>query len=260
MVQQHTARFAFVEWKNAGKTIRGSLLVARRGKTPWFIFSHGFTGHRIGPGYLFVRMSRDLAEAGFSSLRFDFSGSGESDGVFQEITIATMQSDILSAVRLVRRRFAPSAVILCGHSLGGMIASLSCADAKPDGLVLLSPVADPKGIIRRRQVIMDAGPNARGYYENGPHEIATAFLDGLKSVDSVASLIQGFHGRLLLVQGDADDSISVNESRTYVHAAMKKGIETAYHILKNADHNYSAVTHFTKICSTVTSWAKERFR
>jgi uncharacterized protein len=236
------------------------MLKARTGKTPWFIFSHGFTGHRLGPGYLFVRMSRALAEKGISSLRFDYSGSGESEGEFQEMTIATMQADLLSAVRLVRKKFDPSAVVLCGHSLGGMIASLICADAKPSGLVLLSPVADPKGIIRRRQAIMDAGPNARGYYENGPHEMTLAFLDGLKSVDPIASLIQGFHGRLLLIQGDADASIAVNESRTYVHAAMEKGIETAYHILKNADHNYSAVTHFEKICSSVTSWAKELFR
>jgi uncharacterized protein len=260
MKQQRPARFAFVEWKNARKTIRGSLLVTRRSKAPWVVFSHGFTGHRIGPGYLFVRMSRVLAEKGISSLRFDFTGSGESEGKFQEMTIATMQADLISAVRHVRKRFAPSAVILCGHSLGGMIASLSCADAKPDGLVLLSPVADPKGIIRRRQVILDAGPNARGYFENGPHEMALAFLEGLKSVDPVSSLIQGFHGKLLLMQGDADDSISVNESRTYVHAAMKSGIETEYHILKNADHNYSTVAHFEKICSTVTSWAKELFQ
>lgn len=257
MVRQHQA---FVEWKNARKMIRGSLLVTRHSKAPWFIFSHGFTGHRLGPGYLFVRMSRALAENGISSLRFDFSGSGESDGKFQEMTIATMQADLLSAVRLVRKRFKPSAVILCGHSLGGMIACLICADAKPEGMVLLSPVADPKGLIRRRQVIMDAGPNTQGYYENGPHEMALAFLDGLKSVDPVASLIQGFHGSLLCMQGDADDSISVNESRMYVDAAMKKGIETVYRILKNADHNYSSVTHFANICKTATSWAKERFR
>jgi alpha/beta superfamily hydrolase len=147
-------RITFVEWKNAGKTIRGSLLVTRRMGAPWFVFSHGFTGHRLGPGYLFVQLSRKLAEHGVSSLRFDFSGSGESDGRFQDMTIDTMQSDLLSAVRLVRKRYSPSAVVLLGHSLGGMIAGLCCARAKPDGLVLLSPVADPQGLIMRRKAIM----------------------------------------------------------------------------------------------------------
>jgi hypothetical protein len=48
-------RFSFVEWKNAGKTIRGSTTVTRQKNAAWVIFSHGFTGHRLGPGYLFVR-------------------------------------------------------------------------------------------------------------------------------------------------------------------------------------------------------------
>lgn len=253
-------RFRFVEWKNAGKTLRGSLLFTRQKGAPWVVFSHGFTGHRLGPGYLFVRLSRALAEAGVSSLRFDFVGAGESEGRFQDMTIDSMQSDLCSAVRLVRKRFAPSAVVLLGHSLGGMIAGLCCAHAEPDGLILLSPVADPQGLVRRRKMIMESGPNANGFYENGPHEMALTFLDGLKSIDPVAAVEHHFKGKLLLMQGDNDASIAVSESARYVHEALKAGIETKYHILRNADHNFSSVSHFKNICSTVTSWVKERFR
>jgi len=253
-------RFKFIEWKNAGKTVRGSLLLTRRKGTPWVVFSHGFTGHRLGPGYLFVQLSRELAEAGVSSLRFDFSGAGESEGFFKDMTIDSMRSDLLSAARLVRKRYSPSSIILLGHSMGGMIASLCCATVKPDGLILLSPVADPGGLIRRREMIIHAGPNDNGLYENGPHEMALAFLDGLKSIDPVAAVTDHFKGRLLLMQGDSDASIAVSESARYVHEALKTGIETMYHILKNADHNYSSVSHFKTVCSTVTSWVKERFQ
>jgi hypothetical protein len=252
-------RFKFIEWKNAGKTVRGSLLFTRRKGTPWVIFSHGFTGHRLGPGYLFVQLSRELAEAGVSSLRFDFSGAGESEGLFKDMTIDSMRSDLVSAARLVRKRYSPSSIILLGHSLGGMIASLCCMDKRPDGLVLLSPVANPQGLIRRRKAIMEAGPNTNGFYENGPHEMALAFLEGLRTIDPVAAVKSHFRGKLLLMQGDRDDSIAVGESARYVHEALKTGIETVYQILRNADHNYSAVTHFKTICSIVTSWAKERF-
>jgi uncharacterized protein len=253
-------RFKSIEWKNAGITVRGSLLITRPRKAPWVVFSHGFTGHRLGPSYLFVQLSRELAEEGVSSLRFDFSGSGESEGLFQEMTIASMRSDLVSAVRLVRKRFAPSSVILLGHSLGGMIAGLCCATIKPDGLILLSPVADPEGLIRRRKTIIDAGPNMSGFYENGPHEMALAFLDGLKSIDPVAAITDHFKGKLLLMQGDSDASIAVSESARYVNGALKTGIETTYLILRNADHNYSSVSNFKTICSTVTSWVKERFQ
>ena len=252
-------RFEHVEWKNAGTTLRGSLLISRRKGSPWIVFNHGFTGHRLGPGYLFVLLSRKLAEKGISSLRFDFAGSGESEGKFSGMTVDSMRSDLLSAARLVRKRFAPSSLILLGHSLGGMIACLSSTAIKPDGLVLLSPVADAQGLIKRRETIMNAGPNADGLYENGPHEMALAFLDGLKSIDPVTAVTENFKGTMLLIQGDRDTSIAVDESARYVNEALKAGIETSYHVLKNADHNYSTVSHVKTLCSTVTSWAKERF-
>lgn len=253
------ARFIYTEWKNAGKTVRGSLHMTRPKGGPWVVFCHGFTGHRLGPGYLFVRLSRELAAEGVSSLRFDFAGSGESDGRFADMTVDTMQSDLLAAVRLVRRRYAPSSLVLLGHSLGGMIAALACPAIRPEGLVLLSPVADPLGLAARRKALIDAGPNADGLYENGPHEMSIAFLEGLKSIDPVAAVADNFKGKMLLVQGDADVSIAVGESAMYVNEALKAGIETGYHILKNADHNFSTVSHFSTLCSIVTSWVKEHF-
>jgi pimeloyl-ACP methyl ester carboxylesterase len=260
MPEPRAARFSFVEWKNAGKTVRGSLLVTRPKGSPLVVFCHGFTGHRLGPGYLFVQLSRALARAGVSSLRFDFAGAGESDGLFRDMTVDAMRSDLLSAARLVRKRCAPSSLILLGNSLGGMIAALECAAIKPDGLALISPVADAQGIIKRRETIMKAGPNADGLFENGPHEMALAFLDGLKSIDPVAAVSGHFKGKLLLFQGDCDESITVGESARYVHESLKAGIETTYHVIRNADHNFSTVSHFKTLCSTITSWVKERFR
>ena len=139
--------FSFVEWHAGSGPCAGQRFRAgRSGLQPWCIFSHGFTGHHLGPGYLFVRMSRELAAAGISSLRFDYGGCGNSDGLFREMTIATMRADLLSAVALVRSRFHPSAIVFIGHSMGGMIAALA-ADAV-QGMVLLSPIAEPKGLMR----------------------------------------------------------------------------------------------------------------
>jgi pimeloyl-ACP methyl ester carboxylesterase len=253
-------RFSFIEWKNAGTTVRGSLLVTRPKGAPWVVFCHGFTGHRLGPGYLFVHLSRSLARAGVSSLRFDFAGAGESEGLFRDMTVDSMRSDLLSAARLVRRRWMPSSLILLGHSLGGMIAALECAALNPDGLILLSPVADAGGLVKRRESILRAGPNADGLFENGPHEMALTFLDGLASLDPVAALTGRFKGKLLLIQGDSDASISVDESARYVREALKAGIEADSRVIRNADHNYSSVAHFKAVRSAVISWTKEHFR
>jgi alpha/beta superfamily hydrolase len=253
-------RTSAIEWKNNGQTIRGSIHGVRPKGGVWCILSHGFTGHRIGPGYFFVRLSRELQAAGVSSLRFDFRGAGESDGLFRDMTVDSMQSDLVSAVRLVRRRFAPTSMLLLGHSLGGMIAALQCGQVKADGLALLAPVAEPEGLIKRRNHIINAGPNASGCYENGPHEMSLSFIDGLKNIDPPAILVREFLGPLLLMQGDADASIAVAESVRYVDAARSAGIETGYYILKGADHTFSTVSHFSEVSRRVTEWAKEFIR
>lgn len=252
--------FEFIEWKNGRTILRGSLHRAPGKNAPFFILCHGFTGHRLGPGYLFVRLSRELAKAGVSSLRFDFAGSGESDGAFHDMTAATMQSDLLSAVRFVKKKFSPQAVVLLGHSLGGMIAALCSVPCKPAGLALLAPVGEPRGLARRRAAVIEAGPNSRGYYENGPHEIAPVFLETIEKLDPVETMTRRFRGKLLLIQGDADASIAVAESGRYVHAARRAGIGTEYYILKNADHNFSTVSHFETVCATLVAWAQEHFR
>ena len=253
-------RISAIEWKNKGLTIRGSIHRVRPKGGVWCILCHGFTGHRIGPGYLFVRLSRELLAARVSSLRFDFCGAGESDGLFKDMTVDSMRSDLVSAVRLVRRRFAPARLLLLGHSLGGMIAALQCEKEKADGLALLAPVAEPRGLIERRGHIINAGPNASGCYENGPHEMSLSFIDGLKNIDPPGILVQQFHGSLLLMQGDADASIAVDESVRYVDAARSAGIETGYYILKGADHNFSTVSHFSEVSRRVSEWAKEFVR
>jgi alpha-beta hydrolase superfamily lysophospholipase len=258
--------FKFVEWQRGERTLRGAALIvpcgnkpgdARRSGGPWCIFSHGFTGHHLGPGYLFVRMSRELASAGVSSLRFDYGGCGNSDGLFREMTIASMEADLQSAIERITKEDSPSAVILIGHSMGGMIAALCAEEAQ--GIVLLSPIAEPQGLLLRRKAMLESGPNRSGYYENGPHELSPHFLDGLTDIDPAARLAGVFKGSLLLMQGDCDKSIAVSESDRYVHAARAAKIETAAHVLHDADHSYSTVAHATAVCSTVTSWVKERF-
>jgi uncharacterized protein len=251
--------FKFFEWKNSGKLLRGSLNISSESRAPWFIFCHGFTGQRMGPGYLFVKIARSLSEAGFSSLRFDFSGAGESDGIFSEMNISTMESDLLCIIKKCRSAFDPSSLVLLGHSFGGMVSAQVAGSIEADGLVLLSPVADPTGLTRRRQSLLESGPNERGLYENGPHEMDISFLNMLKDVDPVGKMASDFRGPLLLIQGDNDPSIAVKESGRYVDMAGKAGIKTEYVIVPGADHNYSRVSDVNLLLSKIVNWAKERF-
>ncbi len=249
--------FSYLELKgDKNQLIRASLHIANSGNAPWFIFCHGFTSQRMGPGYLFVKLSRALAESGFSSVRFDFRGSGESDGIFSEMNVSTMKQDLLIVISWLKKEYKPSAIFLLGHSFGGMIAALCSKDV--NGTVLLAPVADPQKLIVNQKKIVESGPNAEGYYEHGPHEMDASFASYLLEIDPVEALCKNSEGPLLLIQGDNDKSISVEESASYITAANRSGIDSEYHIFKGADHNFSRVSDVKMLCRTVINWAKER--
>lgn len=237
-------------------TMRGSLHYADTENAPWFVFCHGFTSQRMGPGYLFVKLSKTLAYSGFNSLRFDFCGSGESDGNFCDMNVSTMDSDLTTIVNWLRKEQHASRIILLGHSFGAIIASNCSIYAQ--GLVLISPVANPQNLICKQSKLIESGPNAEGFYEYGPHEMRASFMNYLK-IDPVKSLCDSFRGPLLLVHGSEDKSISVEESGRYISEARKIGIDSQYHILQGADHNFSRVSDVRLLCNTVTNWAKEHF-
>ena len=84
------------------------------------------------------------AAAGRRFVRFDYTGHGESEGVFAACTISTWLAD----AEAVLAAHAPDAPVLIGSSMGGWIACLAArnlarrAAHAPTGLVLIAPALD----------------------------------------------------------------------------------------------------------------------
>ena len=75
--------------------------------------------------------------------RFDFSGCGESDGDYADITVTKQQSEVQAVLNCVWMLPEVDAnnISLIGHSLGGAVASLTAAkDRQIRKLILWSPV------------------------------------------------------------------------------------------------------------------------
>jgi alpha-beta hydrolase superfamily lysophospholipase len=258
LIQTDTG-FDFTQWTNRGKMLRGSVLVPSAQPSPWVIFSHGFTQHRIGPGFLYVKLARYLASQGIASLRFDFSGAGESDGNFSDMTFTTMHSDLVSAVGHVRAAYSPTACLLLGHSLGACVAAQSAALVDASGLILLAPVAFPMEHVGNFAHVIAGGPNKNGFFELGPHEMSNAFLDDLKSANPLRALAGSFHGAMLIFHGKADQRVRPLESEAFVRCAHDNAIAVEHHLLHEADHRFSTVSARAEICATMATWIKERF-
>jgi alpha-beta hydrolase superfamily lysophospholipase len=108
------------------------------------IFNTGIM-HRVGHHRMYVTMSRALASAGYTVLRFDFSGIGDSppatDG---RSPLDTCLADIREVLDTLERDRQASRFILAGLCSGANHAVLYAhTDPRVAGLVLLDPTIPP---------------------------------------------------------------------------------------------------------------------
>ena len=64
--------------------------------------------------------------AGYDTLRFDFRGSGQSTGNVTEMTPLTEVGDLQAVISYVQLALTRN-IILCGHSLGGLVSLITAA-------------------------------------------------------------------------------------------------------------------------------------
>ena len=141
-----------VTFECRGQQIVGMLhLPAGRKRVPAVLLLHGFTGTKVEAHRMFVKLSRTLAQKGIASLRFDFRGSGDSAGNFEDLTLRSELADSLEAIKFLARhkRINSRRLGLVGLSFGGAVASYVVGRERTrfQGLVLWAPVAEGAGIL-----------------------------------------------------------------------------------------------------------------
>jgi pimeloyl-ACP methyl ester carboxylesterase len=116
---------------------------AREGKSPGLFWLGGFKSDMKGTKA--EALDQWAAGEGRASLRFDYSGHGESGGAFTDGTISRWLEESVA----VYRRFAKGPQVVIGSSMGGWLALLLArrlADLKGTapiaGMVLIAPAVD----------------------------------------------------------------------------------------------------------------------
>lgn len=96
-----------------------------------------------------VNLARHLSEKGAWCLRFDYMGQGDSQGNFEDSTIETMLSDIITAANLLRSYAGENAQLgFLGLRFGATLATLAASRmASIKLLILVAPIAQGKPYI-----------------------------------------------------------------------------------------------------------------
>lgn len=196
--------------------------------TPLVVFCHGFTGNKVGYNHLTLNLATSLENSGYGVLRFDFLGSGDSDGDFSKDTIvAGWQQDLINVLGWIgkQEKFLTSPIFLYGHSLGGLIV-LTHKDFthRLAGRIVFAPVTTP--IDNFRDVILGkelwlrslAGETIENFFDKG-FTLESQFVQDLVE-NKYEPIVDNKEVKtpLLLVHGKADVVVPISGSQKFFDA------------------------------------------
>jgi uncharacterized protein len=241
------------------KRLRGMLHRPAAGsrRVPGVVFFHGFTGDRMESHWLFVKCARALERAGMASLRFDFFGSGESEGTFREATLQSEISDARAAVEFFRRQpgVDGNRLGICGLSLGGAIAAVVAGPSRARALVLWSALAHPREL--RRLAELRTRPLPNGSREYNAHEISARFLDNLEKVRPLES-IRRFRAPTLIIHPEKDEHLPLDHPESYYRSAGAARKEKV--IITGADHTFTSLDWEREVIARTVGWFATHLR
>jgi pimeloyl-ACP methyl ester carboxylesterase len=248
-----------VQFRNrSGKWLRGMIhRPAGRGaggrRAPGVIFFHGFTGDRMESHWLFVKCSRALARAGIASLRFDFYGSGESEGEFGEVTLDGEISDARAAVEFFGRQKGIDARRLgvLGLSLGGAIAASVAHRAGVRALVLWAALAQPSHLRTLSEMNTKLIPGAGGAREYSGHEVSSRFLENIDRFEPLKAIAR-FKGPTLIIQPEKDEFLPLSHPEAYFQSAGSATKEKV--IIPGADHTFTSTAWEREVIGRTVQW------
>lgn len=221
------------------------------------VLCHGF---RSSKEYIMmVNLANALEKEGISAFRFDFSGNGESEGVFQYGNYDSETEDMRAVVEYFNG-LNRSTVVVVGHSKGGDVVLLYASKYHDiRAVVNLSGRYDLKRGIQERI--------GEGFLEklkkNGYIDVKTktgevdyrvteeSMMERLNTNMHEACLSIDKTCRVLTVHGSDDEVIPVEDAQEFAKIIPNHQL----HIIDGANHGYSS--HQEKLTSAVLPFIKE---
>ncbi len=213
------------------------------------ILCHGMESNK--ESLKLLHLGESLSGAGFTVLRFDFTGAGESAGEFESITCTRQVEDLEAAHQLLKGRGVAEVAVI-GSSMGGTTALMYAGGAENvAALVTLAAPFDPRALLER-----DFPPRAvalwrdQGFIEFHGRRLRTDFLEEALAID-VASAVARIACPVLVIQGDADPTVPVAQA-VALHEALPGEKELC--ILPGADHRFTRQEDRDTALSRAEAW------
>jgi len=213
------------------------------------ILCHGYGAHK---GSRWIKKLADSLPC--SSLRFDYSGCGHSEGSFEEATFSKKVSDLHDVIDFCKDF---DKIILLGHSMSGAVV-LNVASERDD----ISAVIDLAGLVHvhkfserlnkeQQKELKTTGKTTYFKPDGTKYPMTKAFVDDTlswKLFDSVKLLKRP----LLIIHGEHDTSVPLQESKDLVALVSCPVTLTTI----SADHYYKKEEEREALTKTIIDWLK----
>jgi dipeptidyl aminopeptidase/acylaminoacyl peptidase len=210
------------------------------GRAACVVACHGLRASKDSDKYLLL--GDEFTRAGLALARFDFRGSGESEGLAEaETTVGTRVEDALAVVAFVADHpRLDGRVGLLGSSMGGFVAlHARCALGRPIPLVTWNAPAS----LARLAASVDFDETGLGA------PFLSEFATG-RYVDTPAGV-----DRHLVIQSEADETVSV-EHGLALHARAAEPRDLV--VLPGADHRITDPDHRRQAVALSLAWFRKQ--
>ena len=195
-----------------------------------------------------------LTAAGFHVLRFDFSGNGQSEGVFIETSYTKYITEMETAANFLKA-YGVKWLGFAGHSMGAAVSVLAGA-----GLSGVQAVCAIAGRLTGMDSSRIFSPDRRLQFEKtgrlefvsrGRHlELDSRFLNDMLSHDMQAA-VASLSIPLLIVHGSRDEIVPADQAW---RAQSINPDHSELVIISGADHFFSQVEHRDSAARKIAEW------
>ena len=213
------------------------------------ILGHGVTGNKDRPHL--VALADGLAALGWPCLRISFSGNGASEGRFGDCSITKEIGDLQAVLDVVPNNVN---VAYAGHSMGGAVGVLTAArDIRIRALVSLAGMTRTAAFVERE--FSGVTPDAGFMWEDENFPLSSTFVDDLKLIDNTLDAAEAVTQSWLLIHGDADDLVPVQDGLDAFAAAT---CEKQWLEISGSGHSFDE-SSYPQLVEAVDEWLRGAF-
>ena len=221
-----------------GYELRGMIHTGGSARKSVVLIIHGYlSSNKIGPNRLFFKLAETLANDGYSVVRCDLRGMGESDGDIKTVCFDDHAQDVRNIVQYVQDEFNRK-IIIIGHCIGCLTAIESLLD-RPDAFekaVFISPgystAQSLSNLFKNDRMLSDL--QTRGFtFRNGLY-VHSSFFDENMNCKNVAARIKRIEVPSTILVGTKDQYSDRPDS---TKLCEESGVMLRY--IVDGDHNFS---------------------